>query len=137
LSARWRGVFSVAGFAGWLKLSPEMGALIAGVMVSTFPYTLDVVARVTSLRDFFVTLFFVSLGMTIPIRPGTSFYTRWCSACSSWVAGCSRCFVPLYKMKMGPSREFVAAINLCQISELSLVLLTLGRRSGDVSEKHL
>jgi len=44
-----------------------MGALVAGVMISTFPYTLDVAAKVTSLRDFFVTLFFVSLGMTIPV----------------------------------------------------------------------
>ena len=51
--------FAMAGFADALGLSREMGALIAGVMVSTFPYTLDVVAKVTSIRDFFVTLFFV------------------------------------------------------------------------------
>ncbi len=59
--------FALAGFAGWLGLSREMGALIAGVMISTFPYTLDVVAKVTSIRDFFVTLFFVALGMQIPV----------------------------------------------------------------------
>ena len=47
--------FAMAGFAGWLGLSTAMGALIAGVMISTFPYTLDVAAKVTSLRDFFVT----------------------------------------------------------------------------------
>ena len=59
--------FALAGFAAYLKLSPAMGALIAGMMVSTFPYTLDVVAKVTSLRDFFITLFFVGLGMAIPL----------------------------------------------------------------------
>ena len=59
--------FALAGFADWLGLSTAMGALIAGVMISTFPYTLDVVAKVTSLRDFFVTLFFVGLGMEIPV----------------------------------------------------------------------
>ena len=58
---------AMAGFAGWLGLSTAMGALIAGVMVSTYPYTLDVVAKVTSIRDFFVTLFFVGLGMSIPV----------------------------------------------------------------------
>ncbi len=58
--------FLVAGLASVLGLSREMGALIAGVALSTFPYTLDVVAKVTSLRDFFVTLFFVALGMEIP-----------------------------------------------------------------------
>jgi hypothetical protein len=59
--------FAMAGFASYLNLSSAIGALVAGVMISTFPYTLDIVARVTSLRDFFVTLFFVSLGMAIPL----------------------------------------------------------------------
>ncbi|HSH96040.1 MAG TPA: cation:proton antiporter, partial [Roseimicrobium sp.] len=58
--------FLMAGLGDVLGLSREMGALIAGVAISTFPYTLDVSAKVTSLRDFFVTLFFVSLGMSIP-----------------------------------------------------------------------
>ena len=44
-----------------------MGALIAGVSLSTFPYNLDVMAKASSIRDFFVTLFFVALGMQIPI----------------------------------------------------------------------
>src|ERR1039457_7323610 len=67
--------FAMAGFADYLKLSSAMGALIAGVMVSTFPYTLDVVAKVTSIRDFFVTLFFVGLGMEIPVP--TWNFIRW------------------------------------------------------------
>ena len=59
--------FAMAGFAGWLGLSTAMGALIAGVMISTSPIRMDVVAKVTSLRDFFVTLVFVGLGMKIPL----------------------------------------------------------------------
>jgi len=34
---------------------------------SPVPYTLDVTSKVTTLRDFFVTLFFVGLGMAIPV----------------------------------------------------------------------
>jgi Trk K+ transport system NAD-binding subunit len=37
-------------------------------------------------------------------------------------------------MKMGHRISLLPAINLCQMSELSLVLLTLGKKSGDVSE---
>ena len=59
--------FLIGEIAEKLHLSREMGALIAGVSLSTFPYALDVTAKVTSLRDFFVTLFFVALGMTIPL----------------------------------------------------------------------
>jgi Kef-type K+ transport system membrane component KefB len=129
--------FAMAGFAGQLELSPEMGALVAGVMISTFPYTLDVVAKVTSLRDFFVTLFFVSLGMTIPVP--TWNLILYMLVFSLFLVG-SRLFTvfyPLYRMKMGHRISLLPAINLCQMSELSLVLLTLGKKSGDVSENSI
>jgi Kef-type K+ transport system membrane component KefB len=127
--------FALAGFARYLGLSPEMGALIAGVMVSTFPYTLDVIAKVTSLRDFFVTLFFVGLGMTIPVP--TWSIALWTLAVSAFVV-LSRMVtvVPvLHSMRLGHRVSFLPALNLCQISELSLVLLALGKASGDVSDQ--
>jgi len=125
---------ALAGFAGWLGLSTAMGALIAGVMISTFPYTLDVVAKVTSLRDFFVTLFFVGLGMAIPMP--TVAYMLWTLFFCLVLVG-SRLvtvFPVLYFMRQGYRVSLLPAINLCQMSELSLVLLALGRASGDVSE---
>jgi len=124
---------AMAGFAGWLGLSTAMGALIAGVMVSTFPYTLDVVARVTSIRDFFVTLFFVGLGMEIPVP--TWGYLLWTIFfCLFLVAGrFATVFPPLYLMRQGYRVSLLPTANLCQLSELSLVLLALGRTSGDVS----
>ena len=57
--------FLIGEIAEKLHLSREMGSLVAGVSLSTFPYALDVTAKVTTLRDFFITLFFVALGMTI------------------------------------------------------------------------
>ena len=127
--------FALAGLAGYLGLSPEMGALIAGVMLSTFPYTLDVIAKVTTLRDFFVTLFFVGLGMSIPLPTQTMLI--WMLSVSAFVVA-SRLitvFPPLYAMRLGHRASFLPAVNLCQISELSLVLLALGKASGDVSDE--
>jgi Kef-type K+ transport system membrane component KefB len=129
--------FAMAGFAGWLGLSHEMGALIAGVMISTFPYTLDIVAKVSSLRDFFVTLFFVGLGLTIPMP--TLNLLAGMLIFSAFLIG-SRLltvFTPLYKMRMGHRVSLLPAVNLCQMSELSLVLLSLGYALGDVSEKSI
>jgi len=125
---------ALAGFAGWLGLSTAMGALIAGVMVSTFPYTLDVVAKITSIRDFFVTLFFVGLGMKIPMP--TWHYVLW-TAFVCLVLISSRLvtvFPLLYFMRQGYRVSLLPAVNLCQMSELSLVLLALGNRTGDVSD---
>ena len=129
--------FALAGFAGYLGLSREMGALIAGVMVSTFPYTLDVIAKVTSLRDFFVTLFFVGLGMVIPVPTWT--LLLWMLAFSAFlvVSRLVQVFKPLHRMGMGQRMSFLPALNLCQMSELSLVLLALGHEAGDVSAKSM
>ena len=124
---------ALAGFAGWLGLSTAMGALIAGMMISTFPYTLDVVARVTSIRDFFVTLFFVGLGMEIPL-PTWSYILWMFFVCLFLVASrFATVFPPLYLMRQGFRVSLLPAINLSQLSELSLVLLALGLKSGDVT----
>lgn len=127
--------FAMASLASKLGLSAEMGALIAGVMLSTFPYTLDVASKVTSLRDFFVTLFFVGLGMTIPVpTPDLIIFTL---IFSLFLVG-SRLltvFPPLFMMKLGHRTSLLPAVNLCQMSELSLVLLTLGLKTGDVTQR--
>jgi Kef-type K+ transport system membrane component KefB len=125
---------ALAGFAGWLGLSTAMGALIAGVMVSTFPYTLDVVAKVTSIRDFFVTLFFVGLGMKIPVP--TWSYVLWTVFFCLFLVGSrlATVFPTLYRMRQGYRVSLLPAIYLCQMSELSLVLLALGKANGDVSD---
>ena len=56
---------AVAATAGALGLSKEMGALVAGLSIAAFPYSIHVTAKTLPLRDFFLTLFFVSLGMKI------------------------------------------------------------------------
>ncbi len=129
--------FSLAGLAGELGLSREMGALIAGMMISTFPYTLDVVAKVTSLRDFFVTLFFVGLGLKIPVPTWSYLYWMLIFSLFLILSRLLTIFPPLYLMRQGFRVSLLPAINLAQLSELSLVLLMLGVNSGDVSANTL
>ena len=129
--------FLVAGMAHGLGLSREMGALSAGVAISTFPYTLDVVAKVTSIRDFFVTLFFVALGMKIP-EP-TIHFVAWAFIFALFVI-CTRfltVFAPLYAMRQGHRASLLPALNLSQVSELSLVILALGLAAGHLSEQSI
>jgi Kef-type K+ transport system membrane component KefB len=126
--------FALAGFADYLKLSTAMGALIAGVMISTFPYTLDVAAKVTSLRDFFVTLFFVGLGMKIPV-PTAAVLLWTLFVCLVLIASrLATVFPVLYSLRQGYRVSLLPTVNLCQMSELSLILLALGRNNGDVSD---
>ncbi len=123
--------FFIAAGATVAGLSREMGALIAGVSLSTFPYNLDVIAKVTSIRDFFVTLFFVGLGMQIPV-PGThSVYVA--LAASIFVVASRAVVIPiLYSMRLGQRASILPAINLAQVSEFSIVIASLGLARGQV-----
>ncbi|WP_375462307.1 cation:proton antiporter [uncultured Enterovirga sp.] len=116
-----------------LHLSREMGALVAGVALSTFPYALDVTAKVTSLRDFFVTLFFVGLGMTIPIPTWNVIGLALLLCAFTVVSRIATTFPPLYWMRQGIRASALPALNLSQVSEFSLVLMTLGVAAGHIS----
>jgi Kef-type K+ transport system membrane component KefB len=117
--------FFLAGVASFIKLSPEMGALIAGVSLSTFPYNLDVMAKAVSIRDFFVTLFFVALGMQIPIP--TWQVVGIALAASLFVMVSRLAVVPiLYALGLGHRASLLPAINLAQVSEFSIVIASLG-----------
>lgn len=125
--------FLVGELGERLHLSREMGALIAGVALSTFPYALDVTAKVTSLRDFFVTLFFVGLGMKIPMP--TPLLIGWALVFALFVL-VSRfltTFTPLYLMRQGLRTSIIPSINLSQVSEFSLVILALGAQVHHLS----
>src|SRR4051794_3425201 len=118
--------FLIGEIAERLHLSREMGSLVAGVSLSTFPYALDVTAKVTTLRDFFITLFFVSLGMTIPIPNGSVIGLALMIAAFTVVSRAVTTFTPLYLMKQGLRASLLPAINLAQISEFSLVVIQTG-----------
>jgi Kef-type K+ transport system membrane component KefB len=121
--------FFVGELAEYLKLSREMGALVAGVSLSTFPYALDVTARVTALRDFFITLFFVALGMMIPVPGAGVLLLAVVIIAFTLVSRFVSVFPPLYAMKQGLRASLLPAINLAQISEFSLVLIQVGVQS--------
>jgi Kef-type K+ transport system membrane component KefB len=125
--------FAVGELAAHLELSREMGALVAGVSLSTFPYALDVTAKVTSLRDFFITLFFVALGMTIPLPSPATVGLAAIIVVFTLSSRVITVFPPLYAMKQGLRTGLLPAVNLAQISEFSLVLIQVGVQSGQVT----
>lgn len=124
--------FLIGEIAERLQLSREMGSLVAGVSLSTFPYALDVTAKVTTLRDFFITLFFVALGMTIPVPDLSMIGLALMIAAFTVASRLLTTFAPLYLMKQGLRASLLPAINLAQISEFSLVVIQTGIASGHI-----
>jgi Kef-type K+ transport system membrane component KefB len=116
-----------------IAVSREMGALIAGMTIASFPYHHDVAARVSNLRDFFVTLFFVALGMSIPVPDGA--HVLILAAVLALVAVALRflVFVPVfYFAGLDRNNAIDASTKLAQISEFCLVIAYLGVKAGHI-----
>ena len=106
--------------------SSAVGALLAGVSISSLPYTIDVAAKIQPLRDFFVTLFFVSLGMLLPF-PTTQIVVTVLVLSAVVVAG-RFLTIPVMLRVLGYDNRvgLIGAIHLSQISEFALVIMLIG-----------
>jgi Kef-type K+ transport system membrane component KefB/Trk K+ transport system NAD-binding subunit len=118
-----------------VSVSLEMGALIAGAAIASFPYSTQVISKIGVVHDFFITLFFVALGMQVPLPEGPGpvllalFFVL--------VAAASRIavFLPLFHFSgMDRRNSVVTAVKLYPISEFCLVILYLGMQMGHVPE---
>jgi len=127
--------FIVSGIAERLGLSREMGALIAGLSISAYPYGSDVISKVTGVRDFFVTLFFVALGMQVPVPNATILGQAALIVAFVFVSRFVAVVPTTYFLREGLYAGTVTALNLAQISEFSLVILKLGADYGHVSDR--
>ena len=120
--------FLIAGLANYFGLSMEMGALIAGVAISTFPYNVDIIAKIVNIRDFFITLFFVALGMIIP-NPLLNLGMLKVAGAAALFLVASRflsVYPVLYFLKNGNRVSLLTSINLSQLSEFALVIGVIG-----------
>jgi Kef-type K+ transport system membrane component KefB len=129
--------FTMCGIANALHLSMEMGALIAGISIASFPYHLDVAAKIISVRDFFITLFFVSLGLTIPIPTAYSIELALLMSFAVFLTRFLTVFTSLHRLGFANRASLLASINLSQISEFSLVLASLGIKYKHIGEEIL
>ncbi len=127
--------FGVASVVSAIGFSIEVGALFAGVALAHLPYAHQIGARLKPLRDFFIILFFISLGERLQFN----------NLADGLVPALVLSFIvlivkPLAVMVslglLGYTRRtsFKAGINLSQISEFSIILIVLATTAGLVDE---
>lgn len=124
-----------AALSAWLGLSLALGAFLAGLVISESDYTVETLARVLPLRDLFVALFFVSIGMLIDPRAvlaqpgllGAMIAVVLVGKVVIW-GGVALAFrLPL-------AAALAVGLGQSQIGEFSFVIAQLGRRLGVLSE---
>ena len=65
LLASMATAFIFIGLSELLKIPIPIGAFVGGLALSTLPYNLEIFSKIRALRDFFLTIFFVSLGIQL------------------------------------------------------------------------
>lgn len=127
------------GFAALFErvgFSIEIGALFAGVSLASLPYSREMASRLKPLRDFFLIIFFITLGQAL--TPGKFLNVIGYAAILSLLVLVLKPLVVL--MTLGAQgytkrASFKSAISLSQVSEFSLVLLASALSVGLVSDQ--
>ena len=91
------------------------------------------ISKVTGVRDFFVTLFFVALGMKVPIPTGEVVGQALLIVVFVFVSRFVAVMPAVALLGDGLYAGTVTSLNLAQISEFSLVILTLGAGYGHIA----
>jgi len=127
--------FGIATLFEHFGFSIEVGALFAGVALASLPYAQEISSRLRPLRDFFVVVFFITLGTQL----------KFGHIGSVWPVILVFCLIviiakPLITMLMmgllsyTKNTSFKASSALAQISEFSLVLVIMARQQGLIRE---
>jgi Kef-type K+ transport system membrane component KefB/Trk K+ transport system NAD-binding subunit len=121
-------LFEHAGF------SLEMGALLAGVALASLPYAQEIAARLRPLRDFFIVVFFITLGTRLNF--GNLGELLPAIVIGSVIVIVFKPLVVLGIMGLlGYTKQnsFKSAVATAQVSEFSLVFILLGNSKHLVS----
>jgi monovalent cation:H+ antiporter-2, CPA2 family len=127
---------SIAIFTDYLGLSIEMGAFVAGLMISDVEYVDQTLSYVEPLRDIFATLFFAAIGMLIdPVFLWDNLELI-LGLVALVVLGKFLIITPIVKVFRYPLKTaIIAGLGLAQIGEFSFVLASEGQALGLVSRR--
>lgn len=128
--------FAFIAVATALGFSLEIGAFLGGVSLAASPYRYQIVGRLKPLRDFFIALFFIDLGMRVSYASfiDNALYIGIFSA----IALLLKPFIFTLVLSALGFRRFTtyhASTTLSQISEFSVILVIAAAQRGIVNSQ--
>jgi len=111
-----------------------VGAFLAGIALANLPYNLEIIGRVKPLRDFFATMFFVTLGMGLVFGSVTLMVVPIIILLAVILV-----FKPILIMFIGGlfgyarRTTFLTGITMAQVSEFGLIIVAQGLVLGHIS----
>ncbi|USN45644.1 MAG: cation:proton antiporter [Candidatus Woesearchaeota archaeon] len=127
--------FVVSSLFAMFELSIEIGALIAGVTLSVSHFRYEISSKMKPLRDFFLILFFVWLGLQVRVG---MFISEWVSIVVFSFIAIFGHFIIIFLLMNVQSytkrNSFLTALSLSQISEFSLIVAAIGVKNGHLTQ---
>src|SRR5680860_231998 len=118
-----------------IGFSIEIGGFLAGLALANSIASYQIIARVKILRDFFIVIFFVLLGMQMQFSHVEKIIVP--ALVLSFFALVIKPFITMLLMgDLGYRKRtsFLTGLSLGQISEFSLIMIFLGYKLGHISE---
>ncbi|MDP2638218.1 MAG: cation:proton antiporter, partial [Candidatus Levybacteria bacterium] len=118
-----------------IGFSVEIGGFLAGIALANASENFQIIARMKALRDFFITIFFVYLGMKMMFN--NFFSVLLLSVIFSLFVIIIKPLTVMALMGFLGYRKrtsFLTGIGLAQISEFSLIIIFLGNSLGHISD---
>jgi len=125
--------FSIAALFSYVGFSIEIGALIAGMVLSISPYSTEISSKIRPLRDFFLIIFFIILGLQVQLSEINSIIGH--ALIFSAIALLLKPLILMTFMAIAgytKRTNFLVGTTLGQISEFSLIVLALGVSLGHI-----
>ncbi len=124
----------IAFLSEWIGLSLSLGAFLAGLVISESDFAHEVMGKVLSLRDAFVIIFFVSVGLLInPFSLLDNLPLFFIILGVIVILKFLVFYVVGLVFGLHSQPAFVAAIGMIQIGEFSFIMARLGLDNGLVS----
>ncbi len=116
--------------------SIAIGSFAAGIGLANLPYSIEISSKIKPLKNFFATIFFVSLGLELEFSIFGKIVIP-LIILTLVVIIFKPIILILITFMFGYSKRtsFLTGANLAQISEFSLILVTLGLSLGHVSSE--
>lgn len=137
VSIAWALTFSVF-VSDKLGFTLEIGGFLAGLAFSTLPEHLQIASRTRPLRDFFLTIFFLFLGTKLVVGGvGGVIVPAIIFSVFVLVGNPLIVLILMGLLRYRKRTSFFAGLTVAQISEFSLILMSMGLALGHVGSSEV
>lgn len=132
-SLAWVFLLTAVVSSPWVGFSKEVGGFLAGLALANSTENFQILSRMRSLRDFFLTIFFVVLGFEMKFVSLTSIIFP-TVVLTAFVLIVKPFIIMVITSLLGYRKRtsFLVGSSLAQVSEFSFIILFIANSSGSV-----